>query len=440
MPIQRFILYIVVFAIGLWLALPPPIQAAELTNPSTPSGLTLEEALDHASRNRQELTAFHADLDAAVLKLKHAGLPPNPELGVEWDNLGGDLPIDDVRETTVSLSQPFEIGGKPSARKNQGQAEILRLQHEQAAVWVDIAAEVRMAFLEVHGARERLILQQEAEQIASELAGITYERVAAGELAATEETRAEARKSEATAETQKLKRLLTKAELDLATTLAETDNITVTAAGHLSQKVSIPDQQTLLAGIQDSPLLTLRRSETQLAASRLSLEQANAWADPSLSLAVREIPDKDARAVSIGFSIPLPLFQRNQTALAEAGATAHKAMTKEKAAASRLRLELIKTHTILVAADAEADTLRNEVLNRSSEAAEGVREGFRVGKFRYSDVLEASQSLVTVKVRHLDVILDLNRAAITLDRLIGKPEFPARSQNSLSSSSDRSNP
>ena len=184
----------------------PPAQAADTPTLSAPGGLTLEEALDHASRNRQELKGFRADLDAAAVKLKHAGLPPNPELRVEWDNLGGDLPADDVKETTVALSQPFEIGGKPSARKNKGQAEIMRLQHEQSTTWLDIAAEVKMAFLEVLGAQERLALQHEAEQIASELAAITHERVAAGELAATEETRAEARKAETTAETQKFKR------------------------------------------------------------------------------------------------------------------------------------------------------------------------------------------------------------------------------------------
>lgn len=440
MRIQRYVLYALVFSVGLWCVTLPDAKAADTSNLSASGGMTLEEALTHASRNRQELAAYRTDLDAAALKLKHAGLPPNPELGVAWDNLGGDLPADDGRETTVSLSQPFEIGGKPSARKNKSQAEIIRLQREQTTVWLDIAAEVRMAFLEVLVARERLTLQQEAGKIASELAGLTHERVAAGELAATEETRAEARKAETMAETQKQKRLLAEAELGLTLALVEPDNVTVTVAGQLPQEVAIPDLQTLLAGIQGSPLLTLRRSESELATTGLSLEQANAWSDPALSLAVREIPGKDARAVSVGLSIPLPFFQRNQAALAEASATVRKATTNEKAAALRLKTELIKSHTVLVAADQEARTLRNEVLSRAAEAAEAVREGFRVGKFRYSDVLEASQSLVTVQARHLDAILELNRAAIALDHLLGKPSIPETSQNSTSFSQDRSNP
>ena len=439
MRIQRFALCTIIFSVGLWCVPMPPVQAADTLTVFAPGGLTLEEALVLASQNRQELKGFRADLDAAAVKLQHAGLPPNPELQIEWDNLGGDLPADDVKETTVSLSQPFEIGGKPAARKNKGQAEIMRLQHEQSTTWLDIAAEVKKAFLEVLGAQERLALQHEAEQIASELAAITHERVAAGELAATEETRAEARKAETKVETQKFKTLLAESEFNLAMTLMETDKATVTVSGHLPQEVAIPDQQTLLAEMQNSPLLALRQSETQLAVTGLSLEQANAWSDPSFFVALREIPDQDARAVSVGFSVPLPLFQRNQAALADASATAQKAITNKENTARRLQTELIKAHTMLIAADQEALTLRNEVISRVTEAAEAVREGFRAGKFRYSDVLEASQSQEQAKVRHLDAILDLNRAAISLDRLLGRPSIPEISHHS-SLSHHRSTP
>ncbi len=440
MRIQRFTLCTLVFSAGVWCTAMAIAQTPPSTKSSNPTELTLEEALDRASRNRQELSVYQTDLGAAAIKLKHAGLPPNPQLGVEWNNLGGDLPNGDSKETIVSLSQPFEIGGKPSARKSKGQSEILRLQREQTVAWLDIAAEVRRAFLEVLSARERLALQHEAGKIASELASITHEQVAAGKLAATEETRAEAKKAEATAETQKLKRLLAEAELNLAAVLAEPSNATVTAEGPLLGEVDVPDRQALLAEMESSPLLLLRRSETRLAASNLSLEQANAWSDPAISLSVREVPDEDARAIAIGFSVPLPLFQRNQTALADAGATAHKARMNEQAAARSLQTELIKTHAVLVAADQEARALRTDGLNRAKEAAEAVREGFRAGKFRYSDVLEASQSLMAMKIRYLDAILELKRAAITLDRFLGKPAIPKISEKLASSSANRSNP
>lgn len=440
MRIHRFALYTIAFSISIGGVALASAKTTDLIKNSTSDKITLEQALDCAFRNRQELSAYQTDLDAAALKLKHAGLPPNPELGVEWNNLGGDLPSGDSKETTISLSQPIEIGGKPSARKDKGHAEILRLQHEKAVTWLDIAVEVRTAFLEVLGARERLVLQREAAKTASELVNITREQVEAGKLAGTEETRAEARKAEIAAETQRLKRLLADAELNLATLLAKPDSSSITAEGGLFHEVSVPDRQALLAEMKSSPLLALRRSESQLAKTNLSLEQANAWSDPTLSLSLREVPDEDARAVAIGVSIPLPLFQRNQVAVAEAGATAHKATANEAAAVRRLQTELIKTHANLVAADQEVRTLRTEGLRKAAQAAEAVREGFRAGKFRYSDVLEASQALMAMQARYLDALLDLNRAAISLDRLSGKPALPSIAKESATPSSRRSTP
>ena len=118
----------------------------------------------------------------------------------------------------------------------------------------------------------------------------------------------------------------------------------------------------------------------------------------------------------------------------------HKATANEAAATRRLHTEVFKAHELLVAADREARTLQADGLGRAAEAAAAVQQGFRAGKFRYSDVLDASQSLLTMKNRHLDALLDLNRAAITLDRLLGKPALPVLSTSFSPSSVPRSTP
>lgn len=425
MRIHRFALPALALILGLWWGTIHRARAADSPDFTARSVLSVEHALELAARNRQELATLRADQDAADIRLHHAGLPPNPELAVEWNNLGGDLPGDEARETTYSLSQPFELGGKASARKSRNRAELLRLQHEQAAAWLDVAAQVKTAFIEVLAARERLFLQQEAEQIARELAAVTRERVAAGELPATEEIRAASRIAQTRAETLRFRRLLDQAELALTATLADPDSMVRTADGRLPREIAAPDQEELLARLQDSPLLALRRSETAQEAAGVALAKANAWVDPALSLGVREVANQGGTAVVLGFSVPLPLFQRNQAELAEADASARKAVIREGSETIRLRMELLSAHAKLLAADREARALNNEVLKPAAEAAASVQEGFRAGKFRYSDVLEASESLLAIRARHLDALVDLNLAAISLDRLLGEPAFPA---------------
>ncbi|MFZ5797482.1 MAG: TolC family protein [Desulfobulbaceae bacterium] len=437
MRIHRFALPALALALGLWWGTLTQARAAASAEFSTGTVLTMDQALELAARNRHELASLRADQTAADVRLRHAGLPPNPELVVEWDNLGNDLPGDETRETTYLLSQPFELGGKRSARIDRGRAELLRLRHEQTATWLDIAAEVRAAFIEVLAARERLHLQQEAEQIARDLAAITRERVAAGELPVTEEIRAEARIALTGAETLRSRRLLEQAELSFNAALADPGAMARSADGLLPREVAIPKREALPVRLQEAPLLALRRGETSLATAEVALAKANAWVDPAVSFGVRTLAEQDGHALVLGFSVPLPLFQRNQSELATADATARKAAIREEAATTRLGLELRKAHAELIAADREAKSLRDEVLRPATEAAAAVQEGFRAGKFRYSDVLEASESLLAIKARHLNALIDLNLAAIALDRLLGEPALPAELRFT-SSSPDRS--
>lgn len=440
MRIQRSTLCLIVYSACLWFTTMAQAQTNNLSPPTIPLTISLEDALAQAVRNRPELKGFLLDLETAELRLARAGYLPNPELGIEVDNLGGARPDDEVSEATISLSQPFELGGKADARKSKILTATTHLQHEQTTAWLDIAAEVKKSFLEVQGARARLALQQEAAGIATELARITHERVAAGDLAATEETRAEARRTEAVVETLQSKRLLSEAELDLATVLVAPGPLTVPEKDKLPQDIPVPELETLLEDLQNSPFLELRRSETKLAASGLKLEQSNAWSDPTLTLGLREIPDKDARTIALGIAIPLPLFQKNQTGIAEAGATVRKAAISEETTARRLQNEISRAHATLTAAGQEAKTLRTEVIARNEEASAAVQEGFRLGKFRYSDVLEASQALVTAKTRHLETLLTLNQAAIALDRLLGRPQPVTEILTTLSKSAVRSMP
>lgn len=420
------------------LAVSRPLSPVETPPPATQ--VTVDQALKLAFHNRPEIKAFYTDLMSAEVRRRQAILPPNPELGLEWDNLGGSLPGDEVQETTLSLSQTIELAGKSTARTTQVSAEIARLALERKTAWLDLAAEVREAYLAVQSAHERLTLEQEAEAIAADLADITHERVAAGELAATEETRALARRGESLSEIMKAKRIVIAAELDLTALLSAASHPLVTATTGLAPEVDIPELAVLLAEIEDSPHLALKRQESELAASGVVLEQANRWPDPTLSLSVREIPDLDGRAVAIGVAIPLPLFHRNQSALAEALASERKAEAAERAAGLELRTKVMQAHANLTAADQEARTLRQQVLSRATEAAEAVREGYRAGKFRYNDVLESSQTQVAVKIRHLEAVIDLHRAAIALDRLRGRPGLPEIAHHDSFASNPRSTP
>lgn len=75
------------------------------------AGLSLPEALAAAFAHNPELAAAGREVGVAEGERHQAGLLPNPELSWEAEDTRRD-----TRTTTVTLSQPFELGGKRGAR------------------------------------------------------------------------------------------------------------------------------------------------------------------------------------------------------------------------------------------------------------------------------------------------------------------------------------
>jgi cobalt-zinc-cadmium efflux system outer membrane protein len=382
----------------------------------------LEEALNAALRNRPELAALRLDLRAIPEKRTEAGQLPNPELGLELNNLASNLD-EDEKDVTISIQQSIETGGKRQARLRKVEAESRLFTEEYNTAWLEVAAEVRLAYVEVLADRERLQLVREAERLATELAEITRIRVEAGELAATEENRAVARLALAVTESAKEIRRLAEAEQLLAATIGEPGSVTASPeAGLADEPVAAPLEQ-LNQELHNSPQLARLRRDVELRGAELALEKSAANPDPTWSLGLRETPNLDGHAVLLGVSLPLPLFRKNRGTVAEAGTRAARSELYLAAEERRATNELARTRATFVAAQQESRTLRDQVIVRAEEAGQAVLEGFRQGKFRYTDVLESSQSLLEAKLRRLETVVELHRAAVALDRLTGKP-FP----------------
>ena len=91
-------------------------RASELV--TTSGDLTLRNALAAAILRNPELHAAAWEQRLAEASRLQAGLSPNPEVGVEFENFAGSgaLSGTDALETTLLLSQLIELGGKRDLR------------------------------------------------------------------------------------------------------------------------------------------------------------------------------------------------------------------------------------------------------------------------------------------------------------------------------------
>jgi cobalt-zinc-cadmium efflux system outer membrane protein len=118
-------------------------------------------------------------------------------------------------------------------------------------------------------------------------------------------------------------------------------------------------------------------------------------------------------------SVPLPLFNRNQGAIAAARSRLDKAREEKNAARLGLERQVVQGVSELNSAYDEVASLRDEVIPAAEETFEDIRYGYRAGKFGLLDVLDAEQSLFAAKSLQVDALLAYHRAVLELERLLG---------------------
>ena len=141
----------------------------------------------------------------------------------------------------------------------------------------------------------------------------------------------------------------------------------------------------------------------------------------TISLGVRNDQASDDTAFVGGFSIPLPISDRNQGEIAAARAALRQASYQRLAARNKALATLAMLYQGLEAADVEVQTLKKQILPAAMQAFEAVDLGYRAGKFGFLEVLDAQRTLFQVRGQYIDALSNYHKARVEVERLIGTP-------------------
>ena len=390
-----------------------------------PLSLTLPQAVETALRNHPELAGYQPELEAADGRVLQASLRPDPELSVDVENVWGDFPGTSRAETTYGISQLLEPG-KRSARRQSAEADKGVLRRDLEIARLDVAAAVKRAFINVLSARKKQELNLEARGIAELLAAAAADRAAAGAVSPIEETRAKVALAVASADVERSVGELVSARRELASTMGESAPSFESLAGELDEDFPVPAAESVVERVKAAPDVTRWSAERERRDAALDAERALAIPDVTLKGGIRHFRESSETTYVLGISVPLPLFNRNQGAIREARARRAKVDTEAKTAELLLLSRAAQRQAALAAAGREATLLREGALSGAQGAYDAVSEGYRLGKFRYLDVLDAGKTLVETRLRYLEALTAYNLARVDLERLVGAPEEPGR--------------
>jgi cobalt-zinc-cadmium efflux system outer membrane protein len=371
--------------------------------------------------NAPALLEQAAQMRAAAGEARQAHAYPNPSLGAEIENLGAARAVDgsNQRQSTFTITQPFEIGGKRSARIAAGESMLAAARARGRQAEVEYAAQLAVAYATAEAAEVRLRLADD------DVARAREDLKAAGALVKAGKE-ADLRLAQAQAGTAAALAARETASADMTEAYEELSTLAGSAKPYAGVAASLLDSGGMRAvtgpTTEETPAVSAAIAEREALAAQVRLERARTTPDIGLSGGLRRFGGSNGTAAVVGLSAAIPLFDRNGGNIAAAKA-------REDAAEARLANVRLQTAAHARSAMARASAAEG----RLAAAAEGERaasEAYRLGRIGYDagkislvELLFSRRALSDAKRLTIDARLARVEALAALARAQGRLAF-----------------
>lgn len=401
----------------------PKRQHHDGTGPAVSGELSLRDALAAALLHNPRLHASAWGPRLEEANRLQAGLRPNPEAGVEFENFAGsgELSGADALETTLMLSQLIELGGKRDSRVRVAEEAWRVSAFDYEAERLAVLTETATRFVRVLEIQQQVQLAERTRDLAEESRRVIDRRVQAGDVSPIDEIKARLESESARITADRLKRDLDAARRDLSA-MWDQDEPTYTALiGSLDRLGPNPSLTDLSATIDAHPEVQRWAAEADRLAAAVELERARGVPDVDAGLGVRYENEINDAALVAGVSVPLPIVDRNQGNILAARLRAAQAIDEGRAIRRELATRLNRAHARLSAAYHEAQAITDVLLPASRDAYEATRRAYEEGKVPYLSVLDAQRTLFDTEAQRLEALAEYHTALVEVEGLIATP-------------------
>ena len=393
------------------------LQAEE---PKALRTVTVAECLRRVTEQSLDLKSGIYKTEAAQWRARQAARPINPRLETEIENVAGSGDVErfDAAETTVTVSQEIELGGKRRHRTAVAESETAASRAEQEMRLGTLLFETRRAALAAQSAQEKVRLAEEALALVREAESVAVAREKAGKTTVLETERARAETAKAEIEVEARKAEQRDAVRELALFWGETEPTFDAVDGPFdAADGTLPPLDDLLVRASSNPDLLAAEAQTRTYEARIGAERAARVPNLELIAGVRRFEEGGDFGFVAGVGIELPFHTRNLDGVRAAEADAEAA--RLAATAARLRNEGVvrQLYARLDTLRARTARLKGTVLPATERTLALVRDAHRQGKAGYLDVIEARRTRVEARLHLIETVTEYQGVSLELGRL-----------------------
>lgn len=372
--------------------------------------LTLEQALELAESLQPQLAEAKAMVEAAEGRARQAGTFPNPEaiLGAQQIPLSGSAANE--REYVAGVGQTIPLSRRLSRAR---EAELLDREVRARGLEVkrrDIRRRVHSAFATALYQEKAYQAQAEIQRHAQKAAATTQARVEAGDALREDLARVEMEVARAKVEARRAESLREQALVGLASAMGDATLVVKSLAGTLEATFEIPTLESLAANLFAQPESALADADIRARSARVDVAEAERIPDVKVELLYHRLESSQQDTMDLGFSIPLPLFNRNQGRLREARAEVAAAEARSRLTQNELTARLRESHLQLTTALANSGTLKAEILSRAETVLKGAEARYAAGDISLAELLPVRRDWAAVQLSYLESLRDVMQA------------------------------
>lgn len=385
------------------------------------SPLTLADALQRMLSGNQQLQAQQHAVLATEAEGQQFAVRPNPELAVEFEEFAGSgvYSDTDAMQSTLSVSQLVELGGKRARRQQLAEQQRLVAEQQLAVTRSNLISTTSQRFVAVLVAQKQLVLAQNQLSQAAEVLAIVNEGVLAGKKAPIEALRFKSLATQAQIRYQQAIATLDNNRMVLASSWQSLVVDFIEVEGNLRVMPALPTWDAIEQQLDKSPLFILRQRQQQLAQAELALQRANRISNVTFEVGLKRDSTNDDTALLAGLSMPLALFDRNQRGIAAANLRVSQADAEGHALRQQQRQQVLTTFRSAQLIRQEIEALTSDLIPAAQAVFEALSYGYGQGKFGVIEVLDAQGKLFDSEDRYIEALTRYHQQFSELGRLLG---------------------
>ncbi len=415
--------YLIVSFFALWSCVFPRFVEAQ-SNP--PEQVTVDLAVQEAVENNLSLLAERYNISLADAQIITARLRPNPVL-----TLGSALPDHTIFHSGTSpfvesghIDFVFERGGKRESRiavaeNARGVAQLQLLDTMRSTV-----LDVQNGCVDVLLAKANVALAQENLQAFNEIVKVNTDRVRAGDLAQVELERTRLTTLQFQNDVQKSESSLLVARNQLQTLLGRTLHLSsFDVIGDLRKDApSVMAENIRQLAFQQRPDLQALRRDQARSTADLRLQLAQGVVDYTVGLEYQRQQGniRDGNQFGLSFSVPIPVFNRNQGEIERAQRAQDQIAAKIRALEAAIETEVRNAYQQYTTTRDMLQRIETNMLSQSRGVRQTIEYAYRRGQSSFVDFLDAQRAFNDTMQSYNNARADYARSLYTIDSVSGK--------------------